>query len=597
MFEAQLIPDSFEVAEECDLRVQVTSDDEMETGTTLEWQFPNAWTAKECQSFTKQYQWQDESADDFISVSAPGTNCRFDIHIEELEMDAHTGDTRHGRRIVARLEEGTVQPGQLVVLQWLNTTAAWIAETDEIYVAVNGEALDDPPTVTSTPKDAVAVRVIAPSAVKPGEAFEVRIVSLDVFDNCSKTRYSGEPVRGPDGDALTEPLAFFSSCTATVTLHEEGVQRLSWDGTLSNPVRVTDNPTGPYWGDVHIHTKYSTDAMGCQFYEYARDVSGLDFAAAADHGESVRHSWEAMKQINEEFNDPGSFVTILAYENGLPYPSGHHNNMYRGSDGVVYHRKDIDRHMKNLWPELDPDDVITPAHHPGCSFRCPDNKGPAVVWEEEEAEFCMVAEIYSHHGLGEAYDPHHGLAYEISRAHDPGDRVCGSVPGKHYLQDAWAMGRRIGIYGSSDDHNGQGGRRHQGVAAVFSDELSREAIFSSFKNRQCYATTGERILLDFSVNGIEMGQEGTAAAGETLSIEMEAYGTDAFTQVELLKLDLESGEYSIILDERPCEMDWTGTVEEAFESDVMYYFRATQVGLIKDRPIMAWSSPVWVVAE
>ncbi len=598
-YRVKLIPESFQAESETDLRLELTCSEALSPGTTIQWQFPNAWLARGCQSFTKQYQWDDPQAADYISVTVPGRECDFELSVETREFDSGEPVSRHGRRRFSTLTQGTVPAGRPVVLEWLNTTASWIAESEHVYVAVDGEAITPLPEIITWPGEAVALRVIAPSAVAPRQRFTVRIVSLDRRDNCSCTRYRGEPLRGPDNQPLTRPLDFYGSCAVEVSLPEEGIYRLRYGEVLSNPIRVAPDPQGPYWGDIHIHTCYSADGRGRAFYEYARDVSGLDFAAAADHARTAILSWDTLKRLAEQFDEPGRFVTFLAYENGFGHPSGHHNNHYRTLEGKVYPRDEVAGDMRNVWPQLDPEECFTAPHHSGIAFGSLERHN-GVNFEHEDQRFSPVAEIYSHHGQSELYDPHHELAYEVNRWHDPGERINWSVPGPHYLQDAWAMGLRLGVYGSSDDHNGMGGRRHQGIAAVFAPELTREALFQSFKRRACYATTGERILLEFTINGTAMGQEITAAPGDELAIRIAVYGTNDLSQVELLRLALGSGQYTTALNWRPQQLgqlDWETDLTEVFTEPVMYYLRVTQHRPINHRLVMAWSSPIWVTEE
>ena len=156
------------------------------------------------------------------------------------------------------------------------------------------------------------------------------------------------------------------------------------------------------------------------------------------------------------------------------------------------------------------------------------------------------------------------------------------------------MGKRVGVICSSDDHYGQGGLNFEGIAGVFSPVLSREGVWDAIRARRCYGTTGERILLDFSVNEAEMGQETSADEGEELKIGLEVHGTDALARIEVLRLDFASGEYNTILDERPYTLDFEANLTETFAGPVMYYARIQQDKMIKDRGVFAWSSPVWI---
>ena len=51
------------------------------------------------------------------------------------------------------------------------------------------------------------------------------------------------------------------------------------------------------------------------------------------------------------------------------------------------------------------------------------------------------------------------------------------------------------------------GHAHKGLAVVKSDCLTRPALFQALRQRQCYATTGARILLQLELAEAEMGNE------------------------------------------------------------------------------------------
>ncbi|HBQ64223.1 MAG TPA: hypothetical protein DD727_04725, partial [Clostridiales bacterium] len=124
----------------------------------------------------------------------------------------------------------------------------------------------------------------------------------------------------------------------------------------------------------------------------------------------------------------------------------------------------------------------------------------------------------------------------FNRMRNPERRANASLPGKHYLQDYWMQGLRLGVIASSDEHSGQGGRSHGGIAAVWAQELTREEIFDAIRSKRCYATTGERILLHFDIDGeLQMGQSGRREPGSTLRIRLKVWGTDLLNRVEILR--------------------------------------------------------------
>ena len=595
MATARITPDRFTVLEECDVRVEVTSDRKLDPGTEIEVQFPQSWTMDGCASFTKQYQTEDPSAAEYLQVYAPGVSCTFEVRVEERDFDTGAEMTRHGRRIYATLQGAPLPAGKRIVVDWRNTLASRRAETEIVHVAVDGERIEPMPEIVTYPREEARLKVIAPSSVAPNQPFEALIVSLDPYENASATWHEGDALLGPDDEPMSDPLRFHGSCRVTVALDGEGVQRLSYRDVLSNPIRVTENPRGPHWGDIHIHTRWSHDAIGRFPYEYARDVSGLDFAAACDHAESATLYWDHMQALANEHNEPGRFVALVAYENGLAHPSGHYNTYYIGSKGRCYLKPEFDGDIEKLNPMLDPENAMTIPHHTGIGWRRPPSS-TAVDFDKLDETYTPVLEIYSHHGQSERYAPDHVNAYEFNRWHKPKHRTNYSIPG-YFAQDAWRKGLRVGVIASSDDHYGQGGMDFEGIAGVFSDELTREGIWRGIRGKHCYGTTGERILIDFTVNGTPMGQETTAKTGEDLETGIEVHGTDALARVELLRLNEYSGEYVQVFEERPYELDFETVIREQFGAPVMYYVRVQQEGMIQDRGIFAWSSPIWVDAE
>ncbi len=72
-----------------------------------------------------------------------------------------------------------------------------------------------------------------------------------------------------------------------------------------------------------------------------------------------------------------------------------------------------------------------------------------------------------------------------------------------------------------------------GLAAVLAPEKTTDAIFDAMKKRATYATTGARILLDFTLNGTAMGQR--AAYSKELRIKAFVHGDDAIHNISLIK--------------------------------------------------------------
>ena len=344
-----------------------------------------------------------------------------------------------------------------------------------------------------------------------------------------------------------------------------------------------------YWGDLHSHTRYSWDGVGDGSFDYARFIAGLDFYAMTDHSIAVGegkppqglsdHVWQDCVALTEKYDIPGTFATLHAYEASFGAPYGHHNVYFRGKPGPLLSPTRLT--LPEMWKRLSAGQALTIPHHTG--------KFPEVRWDEDDPERRRNIEIYSGHGLSEAYDPEHPLAFEQSDFTAPSQ----SRKGPGFAQDAWIRGLLLSTIAASDDHRSHPGQPHWGLAAVWSTGLTREEIFDALHRRRTYGTTGSRILLDFSVEGQPMGQEAEAAERPTL--RLTAGGTAPIELVEILRFGRSDGKFTVIHSLKPGTMDvtWDGR-DEGFKEDAVYYARVRQAGKVRNRIAMAWSSPIWV---
>jgi hypothetical protein len=122
------------------------------------------------------------------------------------------------------------------------------------------------------------------------------------------------------------------------------------------------------------------------------------------------------------------------------------------------------------------------------------------------------------------------------------------------------------------------------LVAVYAEELTRESVFDNLFARHCYATTGDRIILSFKVNGHLMGSE--ISAGRKVNIDIEAMGTETIQEVQLIRnmevirsFDPGTNDFSITLQDEP---DYS-------TGKSVYYTRVVQ-----ENDEIAVSSPVWV---
>jgi len=120
-----------------------------------------------------------------------------------------------------------------------------------------------------------------------------------------------------------------------------------------------------------------------------------------------------------------------------------------------------------------------------------------------------------------------------------------------------------------------------GLTAVFAPELMREAVFRALRQRRCYATTGARMLVNFSVDKLCMGGEGPVRRPATIQVKVA--GTAPIEAVTIVRRN----------EDVYCESGAGLDVEVHWEdADVQpgdwYYVRIKQAD-----GHYAWASPVW----
>ena len=371
------------------------------------------------------------------------------------------------------------------------------------------------------------------------------------------------------------------------------------EAACAEPAAPAAGELSVWFGDLHVHSGEEhgsgrTCGLGTlvENYQYARDVAGLDIVSITDHDWQMagEDDWRMRQEQMDEFNEDGHFVVIPGYEwTSAKY--GHRNVYYRDTGWPWFDNNpgpghnqisDESRSPVDLWASLREcgASALTIAHHSSVGFF-------PVDWSYRDPEFDRLVEVYSTWGNSEYYGaPFPGCA---SDRHEG----LGAL-------DALLMGHRLGLMASSDGHDGNPGnanwshrqahlhhRLGSGFIGVLANEMTREAIWDAMYDRRCYATTGTRIGLSFTVNGAIMGREITARDGEARVIQAEVTGTAPLQRLELVK----SGE---VVYEQQCRgMSESLDVAEADgEGPAFYYLRAFQTD-----GEMAWSSPVWVEVE
>lgn len=437
--------------------------------------------------------------------------------------------------------EGTLQSGDHAefLCGAADGTSAWRAPTfalpeAEFLFLINPEGGDDwlqlpkVPSIPIVPGAPARVVVMAPS---DGVAGENLLVTVRVEDSW------GNPVR-PDG--LTPELTS-NHGNATVTARPDNGHpayhfdaRFDATGTYlltavvagiegsveSNPVRVDDQHPRLrlFWGDVHA----GQGELGCgigsipHHFDFIRHIAGLQFAThqANDHHITL-DMWELMREQSLAANEDGEFVAWLGCEWSAETPPG-------GDRNVIYHDDEprlrrsgrfFTEDVADPEPDLETASEFLAAMQDENVLINMHAGGRPTNLDFHEPKIEKLCEIHSTHGTSE-----------------------------WFFLDAIGRGYRVGVTAGSDgvvgrpcaDHPGSRLIRNvrSGATAVLAEELTQESIYQALKARRTYATTGERMLLDVTVDGQAMGSD-HSTSGEPL-IELSVEGTQAIERVDIL---------------------------------------------------------------
>ncbi len=396
-----------------------------------------------------------------------------------------------------------------------------------------------------------------------------RLLPLDLFHNVAETQ-AAEIVEGPVPDRRNSQ-GVFEYADRNVQLRSRGL-----------PMRSTptfDRVYGDcnvYWGDLHTHSVYSIDCIQRarmdmtpgELMDFARHRQGLDFFAVSDHhqpkDDTMRHlgatAWEATLADVRSRHVPGEFVVFPAFE----------FRDKRGDTVVVCNWEPAYSEIEHpewedirvLWAAWRDRDYLSIPHFHNSGRLAPDE-----WWANPDFAGEPVLEIFSDHG-----------SYECENPPENGRAICKPFRpdrcGVHFLQH----GYRYGFVANSDDHKGHVGVN--GLTAVYSPSLDRDALLAAYRARQVYATTNARIRLLFTANDALMGSVLPETRHKEFRIEVA--GENRLKRIDLFR---NGGLYRTLL---PEGIAFAQTIAVDSEGPDNWYVRATQI----DNHI-AWSSPVW----
>jgi hypothetical protein len=520
-----------------------------------------------------------------------------------------------GHAVYLRILEGALEEGRRLFLDygrspggatagdycgWFEFTTAVDPDGSRSAPYSGYELIPVQPGLRVVPGAAASLAVLQLSDMTEGKEVELHLSARDRFENVAEGFEGTVHIEeGPavrfhrgDGGIKRVPVPKAAARDGRFAVEAGPLPR-----AVSNPGRPRGGGPLRLWGDLHGHTDLTWGFGSPEaYYRFARDASRLDFAAVTDPGcarfnddpsEASTYTspedWERIRAAARTFDEPGRFVTILGFEYRL------HDSDENCGDRCVYYRTFDEpirrcsdagsRTPEELFRSLRGGRGIVVPHHPVSAPLW-------VQWDRHDPEVQRLVEIYSGWGNSEAEGC--GRPY-TSPARYEGQSV------RHAL----ARGYRLGFVAAGDTQSGMPGHSHwvygqrgyrSGLTCVLAESLTREAIFDALWARRCYATTGERHLLDFTLNGAPMGSEVKAPVGKAVRVTARAVGACPLSRLQIVSQGVVVLDRQVSGEEAQLEEDLPGP--DRAGGTRYYYLRLEGEG-----EALAWVSPVWVTAS
>ncbi|MDH3641443.1 MAG: DUF3604 domain-containing protein, partial [Gammaproteobacteria bacterium] len=479
------------------------------------------------------WQTSEPKGDNYISIQTSARGVSFASDAVPMR-GMHGGFRAAADALVFRVASGTLRPGDQLTITYGDRSQGSRGflmpdfSSDlmplPLYVAFSGTGRFftlpiQPVVVTGT--EVAGVHGFAPSVVATGEPFPMAVRSQDAYYNRAigkhprwKVFLNGEPFK--EIPASDKPITLLRE----IELDAPGIYRFtieSRDGSIrgtANPVLVKDHVDERiYWGDTHGHSGFA-EGIGtpARFMNWARDDARLDYVTHSEHDMWLDDAeWEVLRNNARTYTREGEFIAFLGYEWTVRnVQGGHHNVLFRTAENrnriAAQFYPTLSRLYAGLRANADPADILLIPHaHQAGDYR------------QSDPELEHLIEIMSQHGNFEWF-------------------------GRRYLEH----GHQVGFTAASDNHLSQPGysapkssslAQRGGLGAVMAAEKTTDALFDAMKSRRTYATSGERIILEFSVNNVGMGQRAPFSAERV--IRGRVVGTAPIDSITLIRNDEE----------------------------------------------------------
>ncbi|HSW72234.1 MAG TPA: DUF3604 domain-containing protein, partial [Chlamydiales bacterium] len=382
-------------------------------------------------------------------------------------------------------------------------------EPEVFYIDVRGNELSH-------------LRIITPSIVMRNKRFDVIVRFEDVYGNLTNNAPEGTLI-DLSYEHLRENLNWklFVPETGFITLpnlyfNEPGVYKIQLRNLKNNqlfyssPIKcLADSELNLFWGVLHGESeRFDTKENIESALRYFRDEKALHFFGTSPFDSEEETSTDIWKTISShvaEFNEDDRFSSLLGMQwAGEPKMEGSRIFVYGKDAKPILRRKDTKTNaLKKIYKTIPSKELLSiPTFTMG--------KNSLYDFEDFTPEFERVVEIYNSWGSSECTAKEGNLRPIKGKGKNAiTEDPTGSI------QEALRKGFRFGfVAGGLDDRGIYEGfydsdqvQYSPGLTAILAKEHSRASLLEALYNRSCYATTGARIILDFTIAGLNMGSE------------------------------------------------------------------------------------------
>ncbi len=450
-------------------------------------------------------QTDDATAANYVTaISSTNVPLRVSFHTnhtqrpwyQALTITVHHGFLREGEQITVVLGDRSGGSPGLRLQSMAETAFDWRVLAD-LCATGHYVPVAESPKITITPGQPALWKAVLPTLRRPDEVFRLGLKAEDIYGNPSdkvSTRLHLKPSRPVTGlpDEVDFPLGKRSVVIEGLSASDAGplaIEIFSDAGehlATSNPMLIRAGRYQSCWADMHGQSGESVGINTAQeYFAFARDLAFLDATSHQANDFQVNSAfWVHINHLSAEFLDEGKFLTLPGYEWSGNTGVGGDRNVYFRHEGRVIHRS------SHALIE-DRREIHT------------DAPTARDLFSDLQDEDCVV---YAHIG---------GRPADIAYAHDPRLETAMEIHSawgtfEWLMADCFAAGHRVGVVANSDGHKGRPGASYPGASefgayggltCFLMDQLTRDDLFACLRIRRHYATTGNRMLIDLSVEG------------------------------------------------------------------------------------------------